>query len=106
MLRIYAVVLELIRSLVTLIGQIERHDADLARQMRRALSSISLNIAEGSYSRGRNRNVRYHTAVGSAREALACLETAAAFGYIARVDPTIRQGFDHTIGTLMRLVRR
>ncbi len=105
MLRIYAVVLELIRSLVPLVREIERHDADLARQLRRAMSSVPLNIAEGSYSRGKNRVVRYHTALGSTREVLACLETAAAFGYIAQVDPTISNTFDCVLGTLVRLVR-
>ena len=105
MLRIYFVVLELIRSLVPLIRDIERHDSDLARQLKRAMSSVPLNIAEGSYSRGKNRLVRYHTALGSTREALACLETAAAFGYIAQVDATMTTSFDHVLGTLVRLVR-
>ncbi len=101
MLRIYFVVLALIRSLVPLIREIERHDSDLARQLKRAMSSVP----EGSYSRGKNRLVRYHTALGSTREALACLETAAAFGYIAQVDATMTSSFDHVLGTLVRLVR-
>ncbi len=105
MLRIYAVVLELIRSLVPLIREIERHDSDLARQLKRAMSSVPLNIAEGTYSRGKNRVVRYHTALGSAREALACLETALAFGYITQLDPTVSSTFDRVLGTLVRLVR-
>ena len=32
--------------------------------------------AAGMYSRGQNRQLRYHTALGSARETLACLELA------------------------------
>jgi hypothetical protein len=37
-------------------------------------------FGEGSYSRGLNKKSRFHTALGSARETLACLETAVAFG--------------------------
>ena len=68
MLRIYEVVLEVGRGLRPVIETIERHDADLARQMRRAASSVALNVAEGMYSRGKNRAARYHNAMGSMRE--------------------------------------
>jgi len=104
MLRIYPVLLQLVRLLVPLVKQLERHDPDLARQCRRALSSAPLNVAEGCYSRGKNRKARYHTALGSLREVLACFEVAAAFGYVADVDPALRRRFDHVIGTLVRLV--
>jgi four helix bundle protein len=104
MLRIYDVVLDLVRLLAPLIRELERHDADLARQFKRALSSVPLNIAEGSYSRGKNRLVRYHTALGSTREALACLEVAAAFGYLADPAPAVCERFDHVLGSLVRLL--
>ena len=74
MLRIYPVLLELVRFVGPLVRELERRDPDLARQCRRALSSAPLNVAEGSYSRGRNRAARYHTALGSLREVLACFE--------------------------------
>ena len=104
MLRIYPVLLELVRSLKPLIKELERRDADLARQCRRALCSAPLNVAEGSYSRGRNRVARYHTALGSLREVLACFEVAAALGYVSEVEPELKGRFDHVIGTLVRLV--
>ena len=104
MLRIYPVLLDLIRSLRPLVRLLERRDADLARQFRRALTSAPLNVAEGSYNRGKNRPARYHTALGSLREALACLEVAAALGYLPAVEPQLRRRFDHIIGTLVRLV--
>ena len=104
MLRIYPVLLELVRHVGPLVRELERRDADLARQCRRALTSAPLNVAEGSYSRGKNRAARYHTALGSLREALACFEVAAALGYLPEVEPTLRGGFDHVIGTLVRLV--
>jgi hypothetical protein len=58
------------------------------------------------YSRGRNRAAKYHVALGSAREMLACLEVAEAFGYVAPVDAGTRGEFDRIIGTLVRLVER
>jgi four helix bundle protein len=104
MLRIYPVLLDLVRSVRPLVHQLERRDPDLAKQCRRALTSAPLNVAEGSYNRGKNRPARYHTALGSLREALACLEVAAALGYLPEVEPQIRQRFDHVLGTLVRLV--
>jgi len=104
MLRIYGVLLQLVREVGPLIGELERRDADLARQCRRALMSAPLNVAEGSYSRGRNRVARYHTALGSLREVMACFEVAAALGYLPDLDPQVRGRMDHCIGTLVRLV--
>jgi four helix bundle protein len=104
MLRIYPVLLELVRVVRPLLEQLERRDPDLARQCRRALASAPLNVAEGSYNRGKNRPARYHTALGSLREALACLEVAAALGYLPDVEPELRARFDHVLGTLVRLV--
>ena len=74
MLKIYLVVLEIIGELRPVLAQIERRDSDLCRQLRRAASSVALNWAEGMYSLGKNRTVRYHTALGSMRETRACLE--------------------------------
>jgi four helix bundle protein len=87
-----------------LLVQIERRDRDLGRQLRRAASSVALNMAEGMYSRGKNRTVRYHTALGSMREARACLEVAAAFGYLGVLDTELARRFDRVTGTLVRLV--
>jgi hypothetical protein len=55
MLRIYGVVLGVVKDARPVIEAIERKDPDLARQMRRAVSSVALNISEGMYSRGKNR---------------------------------------------------
>jgi four helix bundle protein len=103
MLRIYPVLLDLVRFVGPILKELERHDPDLARQCRRALSSAPLNVAEGSYSLGRNRKARYHTALGSLREVLACFEVGAALGYIPEVTPDLRRHFDHVLGTLVRL---
>ncbi len=82
MLRIYPVVLELIRDVRPFVDALERRDVDLARQCRRALCSIPLNLSEGALSQGKNRRARYFNALGSARESLTCFETAYAFGYL------------------------
>jgi len=105
MLKIYEVALGLTESLVDTIEGIGRKDPDLARQFRRCLASMSLNIAEGSRSQGRNRNARYFVALGSAREGLACLEVARAFRIIKEIPFEIEDPFRKIIGTL-RVVTR
>jgi hypothetical protein len=50
-----------------------------------------------------NRLVRYQSAVASAREALACGETAHALGIAAPLDAEIAAPFHRVIGTLVRL---
>ena len=72
------------------IEQVERNDKDLGNQLRRCAASVALNMAEGSGSRGGNRNVRYRSALGSAKETMACLDVAVALGYVESVDPAIR----------------
>jgi four helix bundle protein len=104
MLKIYPVVIEFIAALRPLLSQIERRDRDLGRQLRRASSSVALNLAEGMYSRGEIRTARYHTALGSMRESEACLEVAKAFGYVRGVDAYFQARVNRVIGTLVRLV--
>ncbi|MEQ8887894.1 MAG: four helix bundle protein [Sandaracinaceae bacterium] len=82
---------------------IAREDADHARQLRRAAKSVPLNIAEGAYSRGRNRHSRYHTALGSANEVVACLEVAVADGILDSIDPDVLDRLIKIIGTLVKL---
>ncbi len=104
MLNVYPVVLEFISALRPLLAQIERRDRDLGRQLRRASSSVALNIAEGMYSRGELRTARYHSALGSMRESHSCLEVAQAFGYVRALDCTMAERVNRIIGTLVRLV--
>ena len=103
MLEIYPFILETIVLIRPLASRIGRADPDLARQLRRAQASIVLNVAEGSNSRGRNQAARFHTAMGSARETLACLEVAAALGHTRALDPVLVRRFDRILGTLHRL---
>jgi four helix bundle protein len=102
MLKIYDVMLEVVRDVKPVIVQIEKHDADLARQMKRAAASVVLNLAEGSGSSGGVRRVRYRTALGSARETKACIDVAEAFGYIAPHERA-RAGLLHVVNVLVRV---
>jgi len=103
-LDIYQVIREVLGELRAVVERVERRDQDLARQLRRAASSILLNCGEGSYSQGRNQRARFHTAMGSAAETLACLHVAMAFGYIDGCDAGLLDRLDRIIATLRRLV--
>ena len=100
MLRIHDVAIELVREVAPVAKAIERHDGDLARQLRRALSSVPLNIAEGSDQRGARRASHYSIALGSAREAWSAMLTAEAWGYVPAPEPALAQRFRHVIGAL------
>lgn len=103
-LRIYAVVLELVRQLGPMLPVLRARSSALGDQFERALISVPLNVSEGAYSRGKNRQARYQSAAASAREALACLETAQALGWIKPLEPELLASFQRIIGTLVRLV--
>jgi four helix bundle protein len=103
MLKIYGEMLEVVREMRGAICAIERRDADLGRQLRRAAASVVLNLAEGSGSFGRVRTARYRTALGSARETLACLQTAEAFGYVEPAPSNVLERLNRVIGTLVRV---
>jgi four helix bundle protein len=102
MLKIYPVILQVVKDLGPVVERVQRHDADLAKQMRRAMSSVPLNVAEGMYSAGGNRKLRYHTAMGSMRETLACIEVATSLGYV-EVEDHVLASIDHVMGTLYNL---
>ncbi len=104
MLKIYADALEVVSELVPIVAQLDRQDPDLARQLRKARSSIPLNIAEGSHARGARRNLHYGYAKGSANECIAVLETAHAAGYIRTTPETIVRQLRKIIGTLYNCI--
>ena len=104
-LRIYGVILETVGMLRNEMEVIGRRDPDLENQMRRAAASMALNVSEGSYSRGRNAQLRFHTALGSARETLACVEVGVALGYLPGVRDDLRAQMRQILGTLTKLTR-
>jgi four helix bundle protein len=105
-LRVYGMTVEMVRALRPLIERIGRRDSNLGDQLRRAATSVPLNVQEGAYLQGGNARVRFHSALGSAGEVRACLDVAEALGYLDAVDPALRRTLDVVIATLHRLARR
>jgi four helix bundle protein len=101
--RLYGVSLETVRLVAALITRIARHDADLGRQARRAVTSIHLNIAEAMDAQAGHRTQRLRTALGSTNETIACIDVAAALGYIAR-DAQADDALQKVRATLLKLV--
>ena len=106
MLKIHSVAIACCAEIRVVAEAVGRRDPALADQMRRAMASVALNIAEGASSQGRNRNARYFNALGSAREVGSALEVARAFGYVGEVDATLVDELDRIRATLYRLLHR
>ena len=103
-LRIYTDVIDAVKQMRGVLDTVAKHDADLARQLRRALTSVPLNIAEGQQLRGGNARMRFQSAMGSADEVRACIEVAAALGFIEE-QPRMVDAFDRIARTLFKLAR-
>ena len=76
------VAIRAIEVLRPVVERIRQRDRDLGEQLRTALSSIALNIAEGNHSKGGHRIERFSTAAGSNGESRTNLRVAVAWGYV------------------------
>ena len=76
------VALQVVHGLRDVVPLVERADKDLGRQIRRAGSSVVLNVAEGARRMGKDRTHLYRVAAGSAAEVRAALLVAMAWGYV------------------------
>ena len=83
----FTVSLELIRALRPLVEKIQAHDSALAIQIKKAGSSVSLNLAEGRRRVGRDRLHHFRVSGGSAGEVKAALLVAQAWAWIS--DPGV-----------------
>ena len=78
--------IKLIEQLRPLVSRIKARDRSLADQIRRAASSVVLNIGEAEYSDPGNRRARFHTAAGSAGETRRAVQSAVAWGLVTRAE--------------------
>lgn len=76
--------LELIEALVPLMSRIKQRDKALEDQLRRAASSIGLNLAEAAFSDPGNRRARLFSAAGSARETQHALRQVVAWRHVSQ----------------------
>lgn len=100
----FEIAVELIAALRPLVTTIAQQDKDLADQIKRAASSIPLNLAEGRKRVGRDRGHCFRIASGSAAEVRAALAVAQAWGYVdAEVGAQARALLDRELAMLWRL---
>ena len=83
---VHQVAEQLIDAIAPIAREVQRHDPDLAKQLRRAAQSIVLNIAEAE-KLGDNGNQRVHfeRAAGSNGETRAAMRIASSCGYVDEV---------------------
>ena len=74
---------DVIRLVRPIVETIARRDRDLSSQVRRALSSVGLNLAEGFGTAAGNARLRFETARGSLYEAHAGIGVATAWGFVS-----------------------
>ena len=99
---VYDVSIELVRELAPIVPAIKKHDRDLADQLRRAATSVVLNINEGRRRAGGDQRRSFEIASGSAHEVLAALDAATAWGWVG--DATVaRKLLDRILAMLWRL---
>ena len=84
--------------------RVQRRDRDLAGQLRRATSSVALNIGEARRREGKDRAHLFRVAAGSAAEVCTGLALAEAWGYLGATELEIaRSLLDRQLAMLWRL---
>ena len=99
--QVYEISLQLIPALRPLVVAIALQDRSLADQIRRAGSSVPLNISEGARRQGKDRAHAYRIAAGSAAEVRAALAVAHGWGY---VDSLKAQQADELLDRILALL--
>ncbi len=88
-----------------MLGALAKADRNLADQLRRAASSVVLNIAEGNRRTGMDRLHFFRIAAGSAAEVRAALDVARAWGMVGAA-PAVEAELDRVLAMLWRLTHR
>ena len=99
---VYDASLALVAALRPVLERLKKSDRGLADQMRRAASSVALNIAEGNRRAGQDRLQFFRIAAGSAAEVRAALQVGQAWGSI-EASPAAEAGLDRVLAMLWRL---
>ena len=95
-------VLQVIALARPVVEGIARKDRDLGSQVRRAFSSVALNVAEAAGSTAGNARIRWETALGSLYEARAGLRVGVAWGYVSAVASAAALEASDRLGALSR----
>ena len=101
----YDAALGMVGALRPVLAQLAKGDRALADQVRRAGSSVALNLAEGNRRTGQDRLQFFRIAAGSAAEVRAALEVALAWGYIDAA-PGAEAELDRVLAMVWRLTHR
>jgi four helix bundle protein len=101
----YDAALAMVAALRPVLAELAKGDRALTDQVRRAASSVTLNLAEGNRRMGQDRLQFFRIAAGSAAEVRAALEVARAWGYIDAA-AVAEAELDRVLAMVWRLTHR
>ena len=101
MTRTEDLILSTIERATPVIRTMNRRVPHLARQTERALHSVALQHAEGTYARGGNRDAKLQGAYAEAKEAMAAVRVAVACGALSAAGAKpVLDALDHVAAVL------
>ena len=100
------VALQFVASVRPVVEMVADRDANLADQLRRAVTSAALNTAEAGRREGRDRHHRARIAAAEAQEVKAALEIAAAWGALTDADLVDARALADRVGRITYALAR